>query len=143
MVGVIGRTIENIRSGRVQKMLSVATAACAAGLGVEIYLEHYRGSFGSRWMWTPLLLAPPLGAAGVAGIWSETAARRWLPALGALYAADGVAGLVTHVQGIRKRPGGFGEPTYNLVMGPPLLAPGSLVAVGALAGAAAIARRER
>jgi hypothetical protein len=141
--GLIARTVGNIRSGRVQKLLSAATAASAAGLGVEIYLEHYRGSFGNRWMWTPLLLAPPLSAAGLAGIWSETAARRWLPALGALYAADGVVGLVTHVQGVRKRPGGFGEPTYNLVMGPPLLAPGSLVAVGALAAAAAVARRER
>ncbi len=142
MGGLIGRTIENLRSGRVQKLLSAATALSAGGLGVEIYLEHYRGSFGNRWMWTPLLLAPPLSAAGLAGVWSETAARRLLPPLGALYALDGVVGLVTHVQGVRKRPGGFGEPTYNLVMGPPLLAPGSLIAVGALAGAAALARRE-
>ena len=143
MGGLIGRTLDNIRSGRVQKLLAAATAVSAAGLGVEIYLEHYRGSFGNRWMWTPLVLAPPLSAAGVAGIWSERAARRWLPALGALYAIDGVVGVVTHVQGVRKRPGGFSEPTYNLVMGPPLLAPGSLVAVGALAAAAAAARRER
>ncbi len=143
MGGLIGRTLDNIRSGRVQKLLAAATAVSAAGLGIEIYLEHYRGSFGNRWMWTPLVLAPPLSAAGVAGIWSERAARRWLPALGALYAIDGVVGVVTHVQGVRKRPGGFSEPTYNLVMGPPLLAPGSLVAVGALAAAAAAARRER
>lgn len=143
MGGLIGRTVENLRSGRVQKLLSAATAVSAAGLGVEIYLEHYRGSFGNRWMWTPLLLAPPLSAAGVAGVRSETAARRWLPVLGALYAIDGVVGIVTHVQGVRKRPGGFSEPAYNLVMGPPLLAPGSLVAVGGLAIAAAVVRRER
>jgi hypothetical protein len=49
----------------------------------------------------------------------------------------------THVQGVRKRPGGFGEPLYNLVMGPPLLAPGSLALVGAMGLAAAVARRER
>ena len=40
-------------------------------------------------------------------------------------------------------PGGFAEPTYNLVMGPPLLAPGSLCLVGALGLAAAIVKRER
>jgi hypothetical protein len=47
------------------------------------------------------------------------------------------------VQGVRKRPGGFGEAHYNLVMGPPLLAPGSLCLVGALGLAAAVVRRER
>jgi len=140
---LIGRRLENVRAGRVQKLLSATTALAAAGLGFEIYLEHYRGSFGNRWMWTPLLLTPPLSAAGLAGVRSERAARRWLPALGTLYAIDGVVGVVTHVQGVRKRPGGFSEPTYNLVMGPPLLAPGSLAMVGALAVAAALARRER
>ena len=56
---------------------------------------------------------------------------------------DGLAGIVTHVQGVRKRPGGFEEAHYNLVMGPPLLAPGSLCVVGALGLAAAIVQRER
>jgi len=50
--------------------------------------------------------------------------------------------MVTHVQGVRKRPGGFKEAQYNLTMGPPLLAPGSLCLVGALGLAAAIVRRE-
>jgi hypothetical protein len=50
---------------------------------------------------------------------------------------------VTHLQGVRKRPGGFKEAHYNLVMGPPLLAPGSLCLVGALGIAAAIVERER
>ena len=44
---------------------------------------------------------------------------------------------------MQKRPGGFGEPTYNLVMGPPLLAPGSLCLVGAMGILAAIVKRER
>ena len=143
MGGLIARLAANIRAGRVQKALSLTTAVSASGLGVEIYLEHYRGSFGNRWMWTPLLLTPPLLAAGVAGFRSERAARRWLPLAGSLYAIDGLVGVVTHVQGVRKRPGGFAEPTVNLVMGPPLLAPGSLALVGVLAIAAAVARRER
>ncbi|MBA3407617.1 MAG: hypothetical protein H0U06_06070, partial [Solirubrobacterales bacterium] len=66
-----------------------------------------------------------------------------LPLVSALYTLDGLVGVVTHVRGIRRKPGGFREPLYNLVMGPPLLAPGSLVMVGALGLAAPLFGRER
>jgi hypothetical protein len=138
---VISRLLKSIRAGRVQRLLAATTALSAPALGAEIYFEHYRGSFGDRWMWTPLILTPPLTAAGVAGLAYERAARTVLPAVSALYFLDGLAGIVTHVQGVRKRPGGFNEAHYNLVMGPPLLAPGSLCLVGALGLAAAIAKR--
>jgi hypothetical protein len=140
---MIGRLLGNLASGRVQKLLAATVAMYAPGLGVEIYLEHYKGSFGDKWMWTPLALTPPLTAAGVAGFVSEKAARTALPAVSALYFLDGLAGIVTHIQGVRKRPGGFGEIPYNLIMGPPLLAPGSLCLVGGLGLAAAIVKRER
>jgi hypothetical protein len=142
-VGGLNRLLQNVRDGRVQRLLALATAASAPPLAFEVYLEHYKGSFGDKWMWTPIVLTPALTAAGIAGFFSERAARRWLPFFGALYAADGIVGIVTHVRGIQKRPGGFGEPTYNLVMGPPLLAPGSLAMVGAFGIAAALVRRER
>jgi hypothetical protein len=141
--GVIRRLLANVREGRVQKLLAASTALSAPALGLEIYLEHYKGSFGDKWMWTPLVLTPPLAAAGVAGLASERASRTVLPAVSALYFLDGLAGVITHIQGIRKRPGGFKEAHYNLVMGPPLLAPGSLCLVGALGLAAAIVKRER
>ena len=140
---MILRLLKNIREGRVQKLLAATTAMSAPALGAEIYFEHYKGSFGDKWMWTPLALTPPLTAAGLAGVYSERAARTWLPALSGLYALDGLIGVATHVRGVRRRPGGFGEPTYNLVMGPPALAPGSLTMVGAIGVAASIARRER
>ena len=66
-----------------------------------------------------------------------------LPAVGALYAVNGVIGTYTHLRGVNRKPGGFSEPTYNLVMGPPLLAPGSLILVGAIAMLAAVVGRER
>jgi hypothetical protein len=94
-------------------------------------------------MWTPLVLTPPLTAAGVGGVFSEKVARTFLPAVSAIYFLDGLVGIVTHVQGVRKRPGGFKEAHYNLTMGPPLLAPGSLCLVGAMGLACAIVRRER
>ena len=140
---MIGRFLRNVREGRIQKLLAATTAGSVPPLAFEIYLEHYKGSFGDKWMWTPIVLTPPLTAAGIAGVYSEKAARTVLPALSALYALDGAIGVVTHLQGVRKRPGGFREPTYNLVMGPPLLAPGSLCLVGALGLLAAIVKRER
>jgi hypothetical protein len=137
------RLLDNVRHGRMQRSLALVTAASALPMGVEIYLEHYRGSFGDKWMWTPVLLTPPLVGAGVAGAVSPRAARTVLPAVSALYAADGLIGVVTHLRGVLRKPGGLREPVYNLVMGPPLLAPGSLVMIGAAGMLAAVARRER
>jgi hypothetical protein len=135
--------LRNLRQGRMQRALSAATALSALPLGAEIYFEHFRGSFGDKWMWTPVVLTPPLAAAGFAGVRSERVARTWLPALSALYALDGAIGVITHVRGVRRRPGGFREPLFNIVMGPPLLAPGSLAMVGGMGMLAAVVRRER
>src|SRR5579884_475390 len=140
---VLTRALVNAREGRLQKLLSAMTAFSVPSLAFEIYMEHYKGSFGDKWMWTPVVLTPPLTAAGIAGFYSEKAAKRWLPVFGALFALDGIVGIVTHVRGVQKRPGGFAEPTYNLVMGPPLLAPGSLCLVGGAGVLAALVGRER
>jgi len=139
---LLAKTQKNLLTGRFQKTLSALTAVSAVGLGFEIYLEHYKGSFGDKWMWTPIFLTPPLTAAGVAGVLSEKHARTTLPAVSALYTLDGLVGVYTHLRGVYRKPGGFHEATYNLVMGPPLLAPGSLALVGGMGLVAALARRE-
>ena len=136
--------MRNLRRGRAQRLLSGATAAAALPLGAEIYVNHYGGSFGNKWMWTPVVLSPALGAAGVAGVVvraggahvAARAARRctWPTARSGVY---------LHLRGIARKPGGLREASYNLVMGPPLLAPGSLTMVGAIGLAAAVMRRER
>ena len=131
------------RRGRAQKLLSAATAVSALPLGFEIYLNHYGGSFGNKWMWTPVALSPALSAAGVAGVMSEKAARTVLPALSAVFLLDGAAGVYFHLRGAYRKPGGLKEATYNLVMGPPALAPGALAMIGAIGLAAALSRRER
>jgi len=140
---LFARAVRNARHGRLQRTLSAATAASALPLTFEVYLEHYRGSFGDKWEWVPIALAPAVFAAGAAGVASERAARTWLPLASGLYRACGLIGTVLHARGVHRRPGGFREPTYNLVMGPPLLAPGSLGLVGAMGVLAAILRRER
>jgi hypothetical protein len=143
MVGLIRKTLRNIHDGRMQRLLAASTAMSAPPLAFEIYLEHYKGSFGDKWMWTPIWLTPPLTAAGIAGFVSPRAARTVLPLFGALYALDGLIGVWTHFRGVQKRPAGFSEAHYNLVMGPPLLAPGSLAMVGTMGIVAAIVKRER
>jgi hypothetical protein len=134
--------LANLRRGRAQRTLAATAALSALPLGLEIYFEHFRGSFGDKWMWTPVLLSPLLGAAGIAGVCSRRAATTVLPAVSALYCLDGLIGVYTHIRGVRKRPGGFSEPLYNIVMGPPLLAPGSLALVGGIGLAAAVVDRE-
>jgi hypothetical protein len=137
------KVLANWRRGRSQRLLSAATAASALPLGLEIYVNHYGGSFGNKWMWTPVVLSPALSAAGVAGVLSERAAKTVLPALSAVFFLDGAAGVYFHLRGAYRKPGGFKEASYNLVMGPPALAPGALTMVGGLGLAAALSRRER
>ncbi len=139
----LARWWQNVSHGRMQRTLAAATAFSALPLGLEIYFEHFRGSFGDKWMWTPVALSPGLAVAGVAGVRSERAATTWLPALSALYCLDGLVGVITHVRGVARKPGGFREPMFNIVMGPPLLAPGSLALVGGMGLAAAALRREQ
>jgi hypothetical protein len=141
MIG-FGSVLQNVRAGRMQRLLAATAAATALPLGAEIWLEHYRGSFSDRWMWTPIVATPPLVAAGVAGVFSERAARTVLPAAGAVYAVDGMIGVVTHLRGVLRKPAGLRQPLYNIVMGPPLLAPGSLALVGGIAMLAAVVGRE-
>ena len=140
---MVGKLIKNIREGRVQRLLAASTAFSAPPLALEIYLEHYKASFGDKWMWTPIVLTPPLTAAGVAAIFSERAARTVLPAVSALYAADGLVGVITHLRGVHRKPGGLRNATYNLVMGPPLLAPGALLLIGGFGLLAPLMARER
>jgi hypothetical protein len=137
------RVLRNFRRGRAQRLLSGATALSALPLGLEVYANHYGGSFGNRWMWTPVVLSPVLAAAGAAGVVSGRAARTVLPAVSSIYLLDGVLGVYFHLRGAARKPGGLRQATYNLVMGPPALAPGSLAMIGGIGLAAAVSRRER
>ena len=141
--GGVARWLWNLRAGRLQKTLAATVTGSGLPLGLEMYLEHYKGSFGDVWMWSPIVTSPLVSVAGAAGMRSPKAARTALPAVGALYALNGLICTYTHLRGVMNKPGGLSEPTYSLVMGPPLLAPGSLILVGALAMLAGVVERER
>jgi hypothetical protein len=141
---LIDRALSDVEHGRFERSLSGMTAFAALLTTAEIYLEHYRASFGNRWMWSPVIFTPPVMVAGIGGVFSRRWAKRYLPAASLLYTANGLAGEYFHARGIARRPGGFERPvlTYNLAMGPPIFAPGLMCIVGGMGLLAAVLRRE-
>jgi hypothetical protein len=138
----LDRWVENVQHGRFERSLSGLTAVSALITTAEVYAEHYRASFGNKMMWTPILVTPPVVVAGIAGIYSRRWAKTVLPVASAVYAADGLIGQYFHVRGVSRRPGGFSQASYNIPMGPPIMAPGLMSIVGLMGLLAAILRRE-
>ncbi len=133
---------QHIREGRFQRSLALI-AGCSSLLGgLEVTYEHYRGSYGQRVMYSPVLLSPVLLVAGVGAAFSRRIARTLLPLASIAMLADGALGFVFHVRGIARKPGGWRIPVFNVVMGPPIFAP-LLLGIGGLLGLiASFLRRE-
>lgn len=143
LVRGVDRLVRNIEHGRFQRLLSGLTSGAAAVTTAEIYLEHYRASFGDKWMWSPILVTPPVVVAGIMGVRSERWATTALPAAALLYGANGLLGEYFHARGVGRRPGGWRMASYNVPMGPPIAAPGLMTLVGGMGLLAALLRRER
>jgi hypothetical protein len=139
---LIDRALRDIAHGRFERTLSGLTAFSAVITTTEIYVEHYRASFGNKMMWAPIVVTPPVVVAGVAGIGSRRWAKTALPASAAVYTAVGLIGQYYHIRGVSRRPGGWALASYNVPMGPPLIAPGLMTIVGGMGLLAAILRRE-
>ncbi len=83
---LLDRMVSNVSHGRFERSLSGLTALSALVTGAEVYLEHYKASFGNKWMWTPVALTPPLVAAGIGGVFSKRWASSSLPRRSRRYA---------------------------------------------------------
>jgi len=140
---LVDRMVRNVEHGRFERSLSGLTAASALVTGVEIYLEHYKASFGDKWMWSPIVLTPPLVVAGIGGAFSRRWAKTVLPVAAGLYTANGLLGEYFHARGVARKPGGWRLWSYNLPMGPPISAPGLMAMVGGMGLLAAVLRREK
>lgn len=138
----VDRAVSNIERGRFERTLSGVTAFAAAVTTAEIYLEHYRASFGNKMMWSPIIVTPPVMVAGIGGVFSRKWAKTYLPVTALIYTANGLLGEYYHARGVARRPGGFKQASYNLAMGPPIMAPGLMTIVGMLGVLAALLRRE-
>lgn len=140
---LIDRALYDVSHGRFERALSALTAFAATVTTGEIYLEHYKASFGNKWMWSPIVVTPPVVVAGIGGVFSRRWAKRWLPITAAVYTANGLLGEYLHARGVARRPGGWKQASYNVPMGPPIVAPGLMTIVGAMGLLAAVLRRER
>lgn len=133
---------QHIREGRFQRSLALVTALSSLLGGLEVTLEHYRGSYSQQVMYTPVFLSAALTLAGVWAGLSRWAARVVLPIASLLLLADGFAGFYFHVRGVARKPGGWRVPVVNAIMGPPLFAPLLLALSGYLGVIASLLRRE-
>lgn len=140
---LVDRALYNVSHGRFERSLSALTAVGALVTTAEIYFEHYKASFGDKWMWSPIVVTPPVVVAGVGGVFSRRWAKVWLPITAGIYTANGLLGEYFHARGVARKPGGWKNASYNVPMGPPIAAPGLMTIVGAMGLLAAVLRRER
>ncbi|HEV2419525.1 MAG TPA: hypothetical protein VGX94_17145 [Terriglobia bacterium] len=134
---------QDVREGRFQKQMAIATTISAFFSGFEAAYSHYKNNFRYKAQWTPVIVAPMLMAAGVGAVKSSRVAHTWLPALSAVAIADGAVGFGYHARGVLRRPGGLKKPIYNIIYGPPLFAPLLFAASGFLGLLASLLRREK
>src|SRR5262249_50292868 len=132
-----------LRAGRFQKHLALATALSAFFSGFEAWYSHYKNNFKYSVQWSPIIISQALIAAALSSIKSRRAASIALPAVSALAVADGAVGLYYHARGVLKRPGGLKKPLYNIMYGPPIFAPLLFAACGVLGLLACFMGRER
>ena len=132
----------HIREGKFQRSLSLITAFSSLLGGLEVTYEHYIGSYSQRIMYTPVFISVALVFASIWGVFNRWAARVLLPIVSLITIVDGIAGFIFHIRGIHRKPGGWRIPIFNIVMGPPLLAPILFATSGFLGLIASMLRRE-
>lgn len=131
----------DIREGRFQQALSLIAGLSSILSGLEVAYEHYRGSYGQKVMYWPVIISPVLLVAGVWGAFSKRAAKTVLLAVSGATLSICLAGFGFHVRGIVRKPGGWRLPVANLIMGPPIFAPLLFGIAGYLGVLAAFLRR--
>jgi hypothetical protein len=134
---------QDIREGRFQRGLAIATAVSAFLNGMESLYSHYRDGYIYRVQWTPVLLAPVVTVVGIAAVVSKKIAHTLLPAVSLLAILDGSVGFFFHLRGISRLPTSPKQMVHSLVYGPPIFAPLLFAATGFLGLLASLMRREK
>lgn len=113
------------------RRLNASAAMLALSVLADSAIEHYRGSFQNRAMYTPLVASTLTLGASLFGSADPRAQRHVVRnSIYALAAATGFAGLAFHTYNILKRPGGMSW--LNLFYAAPVGAPAALVLAGLL-----------
>ncbi|CAN5146137.1 hypothetical protein BH20ACT13_BH20ACT13_17660 [soil metagenome] len=104
-------------------------------LGTQVLLLHWRAGFSRLTMYGPVILAPMIALAALAAAIVRDGFVGWVAvAVFAFGVVSGLIGLYEHLNGIRRRIGGFS--LRNAMSGPPPLLPAAyllLAFTGALA----------
>ena len=82
----------HIREGRFQRCMALMAGASSILAGLEVSYEHYRGSFGQKVMWTPVVLSGTMPVSGILGFVNKWAARTILRWTSAATLLDSVVG---------------------------------------------------
>ncbi len=113
------------------RRLNRAAGTLAASVLLDSAVEHYRGSFENKAMFTPLVVSALTLGISVHGIADNRAEAHGLrDSTYAAAAVTGVVGTAFHVYNVLKRPGGF--VWQNLFYGAPLGAPAAILLSGLL-----------
>lgn len=110
---------------RAARRLNRASGMIAASVLADSGMEHYRGDFHNKAMWTPIVSAALSLAASLHGHTDRRRGAHW--GRDAIYAAaglTGIAGTGFHFYNITKKPGGFCW--QNLFYSAPIGAPAAL-----------------
>lgn len=132
---------QDIREGRFQRQVAIATGISALLSGFEAYYSHYKNNFRYAVQWSPVVIAPMLAGAAFASVKSRRIANTALPVLSVVATADAVIGFYYHARGVLRRPGGRKHLLYNIMYGPPIFAPLLFGAAGMLGALASLLRR--
>lgn len=116
---------------KVAQRLGLSAALLAGAVLTDSAIEHYRGSFQNRAMYTPLASAALTVGAGLLAMSDpRPAPHGGRGAVNAVAVAVGLAGLGFHIYNVTKRPGGVSW--LNLFYAAPLGAPVALTLAGTL-----------
>lgn len=106
-------------------------------VGGQAFLFHWRAAFRSKAMYTPVVMAPIIAAAGVAAAVVRNDVVGWIATvIFAIGFVNGLIGLALHLRGIASRVGGF--TLRNLTAGPPPLLPLAFAALALTGGLAVV-----
>lgn len=124
----IGGTRTTVRAAR---RLNRAAGTLAASVLLDSAVEHYRGSFENKAMFTPLVASGLTLLASLHGTADDRPAAHFARnTVYALAALTGIVGTGFHLYNVAKRPGGL--VWQNLFYGAPLGAPAAILLAGLL-----------
>jgi hypothetical protein len=114
---------------RAARRLNRAAGLLATSVLADSAVEHYRGSFQNKAMYTPLVVASATLAVSGHGVFDmRPTAHVVRDTVYSLAGLTGVVGTAFHLHNIAKRPGGFSW--HNLFYSAPLGAPFAMVLAG-------------